>query len=148
MNLHTLGALGVQVFHPISRFSIDLLCNLSISIYKPLLTGNLTCFWRCHVSFQLLCNYLIDQELHMHFSKPNYFQGIPLAPLWDFCKGRFVGVLSVLDFILILREVCSAARIIILSAVRFSQMLIFYLFLDKLSCYNFHNSSWIPLYDT
>nr|XP_015900020.2 sucrose nonfermenting 4-like protein isoform X1 [Ziziphus jujuba var. spinosa]XP_048320720.1 sucrose nonfermenting 4-like protein isoform X1 [Ziziphus jujuba var. spinosa] len=31
-------------------------------------------------------------------------QGIPLAPLWDFCKGQFVGVLSVLDFILILRE--------------------------------------------
>ncbi|KAH7513319.1 hypothetical protein FEM48_Zijuj12G0189000 [Ziziphus jujuba var. spinosa] len=43
-------------------------------------------------------------------------QGIPLAPLWDFCKGQFVGVLSVLDFILILREVYSAARIIIFSA--------------------------------
>ncbi|KAK9084147.1 hypothetical protein Scep_030618 [Stephania cephalantha] len=33
-----------------------------------------------------------------------YEQGIPLAPLWDFCKGQFVGVLSPLDFILILRE--------------------------------------------
>ncbi|KAK2640377.1 hypothetical protein Ddye_028172 [Dipteronia dyeriana] len=31
-------------------------------------------------------------------------QGIPVAPLWDFCKGQFVGVLSALDFILILRE--------------------------------------------
>ncbi|KAI4317613.1 hypothetical protein L6164_025471 [Bauhinia variegata] len=31
-------------------------------------------------------------------------QGIPIAPLWDFCKGQFVGVLSALDFILILRE--------------------------------------------
>ncbi|XP_061349109.1 sucrose nonfermenting 4-like protein isoform X2 [Gastrolobium bilobum] len=31
-------------------------------------------------------------------------QGIPMAPLWDFCKGQFVGVLSALDFILILRE--------------------------------------------
>ncbi|CAL5378820.1 unnamed protein product [Camellia sinensis] len=30
--------------------------------------------------------------------------GIPVAPLWDFCKGQFVGVLSALDFILILRE--------------------------------------------
>ncbi|KAK7309669.1 hypothetical protein RJT34_06586 [Clitoria ternatea] len=28
-----------------------------------------------------------------------------MAPLWDFCKGQFVGVLSALDFILILREV-------------------------------------------
>ncbi|TKY54130.1 Sucrose nonfermenting 4 protein [Spatholobus suberectus] len=31
-------------------------------------------------------------------------QGIPMAPLWDLCKGQFVGVLSALDFILILRE--------------------------------------------
>ncbi|KAF2307241.1 hypothetical protein GH714_025690 [Hevea brasiliensis] len=31
-------------------------------------------------------------------------QGVPLAPLWDFVKGQFVGVLSALDFILILRE--------------------------------------------
>ncbi|XP_014510271.1 sucrose nonfermenting 4-like protein [Vigna radiata var. radiata] len=31
-------------------------------------------------------------------------QGIPMAPLWDICKGQFVGVLSALDFILILRE--------------------------------------------
>ncbi|XWS08619.1 hypothetical protein CRYUN_Cryun40dG0017300 [Craigia yunnanensis] len=31
-------------------------------------------------------------------------QGIPIAPLWDFCKGKFVGVLSASDFILILRE--------------------------------------------
>ncbi|KAJ8766747.1 hypothetical protein K2173_007814 [Erythroxylum novogranatense] len=33
-----------------------------------------------------------------------YEQGIPIAPLWDVTKGRFVGVLSALDFILILRE--------------------------------------------
>ncbi|RVX22071.1 Sucrose nonfermenting 4-like protein [Vitis vinifera] len=31
-------------------------------------------------------------------------QGISIAPLWDYFKGRFVGVLSALDFILILRE--------------------------------------------
>ncbi|XP_024996157.1 sucrose nonfermenting 4-like protein isoform X2 [Cynara cardunculus var. scolymus] len=33
-----------------------------------------------------------------------YEQGISTAPLWDFCKGQFVGVLSALDFILIMRE--------------------------------------------
>ncbi|XP_044500431.1 sucrose nonfermenting 4-like protein isoform X2 [Mangifera indica] len=33
-----------------------------------------------------------------------YEQGISIAPLWDFCKGQIVGVLSALDFILILRE--------------------------------------------
>ncbi|CAL5413186.1 unnamed protein product [Camellia sinensis] len=30
--------------------------------------------------------------------------GIPMAPLWDFCNGQFVGVLSALDFIMIVRE--------------------------------------------
>ncbi|XP_028202031.1 sucrose nonfermenting 4-like protein [Glycine soja] len=30
-------------------------------------------------------------------------QGVFMAPLWDFCKGQFVGVLSASDFILILR---------------------------------------------
>ncbi|XP_042517570.1 sucrose nonfermenting 4-like protein isoform X2 [Macadamia integrifolia] len=33
-----------------------------------------------------------------------YEQGIPMAPLWDFCKGQVIGVLTPLDFILILRE--------------------------------------------
>ncbi|XP_052192566.1 sucrose nonfermenting 4-like protein isoform X3 [Diospyros lotus] len=33
-----------------------------------------------------------------------YEQGIPVAPLWDCYKCQFVGVLSALDFILILRE--------------------------------------------
>lgn len=34
-----------------------------------------------------------------------YEQGIPVAPLWDFGKSHFVGVLSAIDFILILREI-------------------------------------------
>ncbi|KAL5701138.1 AMP-activated serine/threonine-protein kinase regulatory subunit [Ranunculus cassubicifolius] len=33
-----------------------------------------------------------------------YEQGVSVAPLWDFCQGKFVGVLSASDFILILRE--------------------------------------------
>ncbi|KAL1543104.1 AMP-activated serine/threonine-protein kinase regulatory subunit [Salvia divinorum] len=31
-------------------------------------------------------------------------QGVSTAPLWDFSKSRFIGVLSALDFILIMRE--------------------------------------------
>ncbi|XP_075512360.1 sucrose nonfermenting 4-like protein [Primulina tabacum] len=34
-------------------------------------------------------------------------QGISMAPLWDFSKGKFVGILSALDFILIMRELGS-----------------------------------------
>lgn len=33
-----------------------------------------------------------------------YEQGIPVAPLWNSYQGQFVGVLSALDFILILKE--------------------------------------------
>ncbi|CDP15501.1 unnamed protein product [Coffea canephora] len=33
-----------------------------------------------------------------------YEQGISVAPLWDFRNGQFVGVLSALDFIMILQE--------------------------------------------
>jgi len=35
-----------------------------------------------------------------------FFQDVSMAPLWDFCKSQFVGVLSAMDFILILKEVC------------------------------------------
>ncbi|KAL9390507.1 hypothetical protein Peur_019112 [Populus x canadensis] len=41
----------------------------------------------------------VKQAFHILFE-----QGIPMAPLWDFSRGQFVGVLSALDFILILRE--------------------------------------------
>ncbi|CAM8905577.1 unnamed protein product [Rhodiola kirilowii] len=33
-----------------------------------------------------------------------YEQGISMAPLWDFGKGQFVGLLSAMDFVMILRE--------------------------------------------
>lgn len=35
-----------------------------------------------------------------------FFQDVPMAPLWDYGKSQFVGVLSAMDFILILKEVC------------------------------------------
>lgn len=44
-------------------------------------------------------NLPVKQAFHILFE-----QGIPMAPLWDFCKGQFVGVLTASDFILILRE--------------------------------------------
>ena len=48
-----------------------------------------------------------DLDLYLVFI--NSLQGIPTAPLWDFSKGQFVGVLSASDFILILKEVCVEA---------------------------------------
>ncbi|KAG6764885.1 hypothetical protein POTOM_032374 [Populus tomentosa] len=41
----------------------------------------------------------VKQAFHILFE-----QGISMAPLWDFSRGQFVGMLSALDFILILRE--------------------------------------------
>ena len=40
-----------------------------------------------------------------NFSDLDNLQGVFMAPLWDFCKGQFVGVLSASDFILILRGI-------------------------------------------
>lgn len=46
------------------------------------------------------------------FQTTNYLQGISMAPLWDFSKGRFIGVLSALDFILIMKEVYTKLTVI------------------------------------
>ncbi|RDY11313.1 Sucrose nonfermenting 4-like protein, partial [Mucuna pruriens] len=36
-----------------------------------------------------------------------YEQGVSMAPLWDFCRSQFVGVLSAMDYILMLKELGS-----------------------------------------
>lgn len=69
----------------------------------------LSVFLSAHSAYELLpesgkiitldVNLPVKQAFHIL-----YEQGIPVAPLWDFCKGQFVGVLSALDFILILQE--------------------------------------------
>ncbi|XP_077219139.1 sucrose nonfermenting 4-like protein isoform X2 [Tasmannia lanceolata] len=66
-------------------------------------------FLSTHTAYELLpesgkviamdVNLPVKQAFHIL-----YEQGIPVAPLWDSYKGQFVGVLSALDFILILRE--------------------------------------------
>ncbi|XP_077240733.1 sucrose nonfermenting 4-like protein [Tasmannia lanceolata] len=66
-------------------------------------------FLSTHTAYELLpesgkvialdVNLPVKQAFHIL-----YEQGIPVAPLWDFYRGQFVGVLSALDFILILRE--------------------------------------------
>ncbi|KAB1201465.1 Sucrose nonfermenting 4-like protein [Morella rubra] len=47
--------------------------------------------------------HILYEQMYI-FADIRYFQGISVAPLWDFCNGQYVGVLSALDFILILRE--------------------------------------------
>ncbi|XP_015875088.2 sucrose nonfermenting 4-like protein [Ziziphus jujuba] len=69
----------------------------------------ISAFLSTHIAYELLpesgkvialdINLPVKQAFHIL-----YEQGIPVAPLWDTCKGQFVGVLSVLDFILILKE--------------------------------------------
>ncbi|KAA8536868.1 hypothetical protein F0562_029346 [Nyssa sinensis] len=71
--------------------------------------NRISVFLSTHTAYELLpesgkvialdVNLPVKQAFHIL-----YEQGIPVAPLWDFCKGQFVGVLSALDFILILRE--------------------------------------------
>lgn len=66
-------------------------------------------FLSTHTAYELLpesgkvialdVNLPVKQAFHIL-----YEQGIPAAPLWDFFRGQFVGVLTALDFILILTE--------------------------------------------
>ncbi|KAF5955821.1 hypothetical protein HYC85_008677 [Camellia sinensis] len=49
----------------------------------------------------------VKLAFHILHEQTSYFQGIPMAPLGDFCMGQFVGVLSALDFIMIVRELGS-----------------------------------------
>ncbi|XP_010259698.1 PREDICTED: sucrose nonfermenting 4-like protein isoform X2 [Nelumbo nucifera] len=69
-------------------------------------------FLSTHTAYELLpesgkvialeVNLPVKQAFHIL-----YEQGISVAPLWDFSKGQFVGVLSASDFILILKELGS-----------------------------------------
>ncbi|KAK3041990.1 hypothetical protein RJ639_002298 [Escallonia herrerae] len=71
--------------------------------------NRISVFLSTHTAYELLpdsgkvialdVNLPVKQAFHIL-----YEQGIPVAPLWDFSSGQFVGVLSALDFILILRE--------------------------------------------
>lgn len=69
----------------------------------------ISAFLSTHTAYELLpesgkvialdVNLPVKQAFHVL-----YEQGISVAPLWDFCKGQFVGVLTAIDFILILME--------------------------------------------
>ncbi|KAK2976046.1 hypothetical protein RJ640_024774 [Escallonia rubra] len=71
--------------------------------------NRISVFLSTHTAYELLpdsgkvialdVNLPVKQAFHIL-----YEQGIPVAPLWDFSNGQFVGVLSALDFVLILRE--------------------------------------------
>ena len=71
----------------------------------------------------------------MHLSDSSCFQGIPLAPLCDFRRGQFVGVLSALDFILILREVCVGKELCTFYAGEFSKCKLFLWLLCFIICF-------------
>ncbi|XP_071730436.1 sucrose nonfermenting 4-like protein [Rutidosis leptorrhynchoides] len=69
-------------------------------------------FLSTHMAYELLPDsgkvFALDVELPVKQAfHILYEQGISTAPLWDFSKGQFVGVLSALDFILIMRELGS-----------------------------------------
>jgi hypothetical protein len=68
-----------------------------------------------------------------------------MAPLWDFSRGQFVGVLSALDFILILREVSTCKKSSLLSTVSLLNTNI-YLSID-FSAQIYMHRRWIKIKD-
>ncbi|CAI0460035.1 unnamed protein product [Linum tenue] len=75
-------------------------------IWKSLVIGFLpSCRHILHMSCSLSQVIALDVKLPVKQAfHILHEQGVPVAPLWDFSKGQFVGVLSAMDFILILRE--------------------------------------------
>ncbi|CAN6468169.1 unnamed protein product [Victoria cruziana] len=118
---------GSALLTPVSRMNMDVdnetfdrVVTLSDGTLQEPVTKiseadiNVSCrriseFLSTHTAYELLpesgkvvaldVNLPVKQAFHIL-----YEQGIPVAPLWDFYRGQFVGVLSPLDFILILRE--------------------------------------------
>lgn len=58
-----------------------------------------------HLVLLLIDHFFFSNWCVLFLFKPYLRQGIPVAPLLDTYKGEFVGVLSPLDFILILKAV-------------------------------------------
>ncbi|CAL5413161.1 unnamed protein product [Camellia sinensis] len=72
----------------------------------------ITIFLSTHMAYELLpeSGKVIALDVDLPVKQAFHIlheQGIPMAPLWDFYKGQFVGVLSALDFIMIIRELGS-----------------------------------------
>ncbi|PIN08166.1 5'-AMP-activated protein kinase, gamma subunit [Handroanthus impetiginosus] len=72
----------------------------------------ITVFMSTHMAYELLpeSGKVIALDVELPVKQAFHIlheQGISTAPLWDFSKGKFVGVLSALDFILIMRELGS-----------------------------------------
>ncbi|CAI9284786.1 unnamed protein product [Lactuca saligna] len=102
------GNYGVRVVRVSDCTSHDLLTRISdadLAVSRQ----RISVFLSTHMAYELLpesgkvialdVELPVKQAFHILFE-----QGISTAPLWDFSKGQFVGVLSALDFILIMRE--------------------------------------------
>ncbi|XP_010528891.1 PREDICTED: sucrose nonfermenting 4-like protein isoform X2 [Tarenaya hassleriana] len=111
LNTETLGRSNMEVDDVVMRMgnpSQDFIPRMSRADVE-VSRHRISEFLSKHTAYELLpesgkvialdVNLPVKQAFHIL-----YEQGIPLAPLWDFSKGQFVGVLGPLDFILILRE--------------------------------------------
>ncbi|CAI9762701.1 unnamed protein product [Fraxinus pennsylvanica] len=87
-------------YEPFSRISE---ADLEISRHR------IASFMSMHMAYELLpeSGKVIALDVDLPVKQAFHIlheQGISMAPLWDFLKGKFVGVLTALDFVLIMRE--------------------------------------------
>ncbi|KAH6756211.1 sucrose nonfermenting-like protein [Perilla frutescens var. hirtella] len=95
----------VQLSDGTSRDSFPMISESDLEICRH----RIAVFMSTHMAYELLpesgkvvafdVDLPVKQAFHILHE-----QGISTAPLWDFSKGKFIGVLSALDFILIMRE--------------------------------------------
>ncbi|KAL2229780.1 sucrose nonfermenting 4-like protein [Sesamum indicum] len=91
-----------------STESVTMISDADLEISRH----RITVFMSTHTAYELLpeSGKVIALDVDLPVKQAFHIlheQGISMAPLWDFSKGKFVGVLSALDFILIMRELGS-----------------------------------------
>ncbi|KAL2530747.1 Sucrose nonfermenting 4-like protein [Forsythia ovata] len=101
-----------EAFHRVVRVSDSTLYEPFLRISEADLEMSqhrIASFMSMHMAYELLpeSGKVIALDVDLPVKQAFHIlheQGISMAPLWDFLRGKFVGVLSALDFILIMRE--------------------------------------------
>ncbi|PPS13161.1 hypothetical protein GOBAR_AA07482 [Gossypium barbadense] len=107
--VNTFEALPVPVEHRISAVTLNQAMPRISEEDVQACRHRISVFLAAHTAYELLpeSGKVVALDVNLPVKQAFHFlseQGIALAPLWDNCKGKFVGVLSASDFILILRE--------------------------------------------
>ncbi|KAG2694806.1 hypothetical protein I3843_08G159000 [Carya illinoinensis] len=96
---------AVSLSHGTLQEAIPMISSVDLEVSRHRVAN----FLSTHTAYELLpdSGKIITLDINLPVKQAFdilHEQGLSVAPLWDFCKSQFVGVLSASDFILILKE--------------------------------------------